>query len=38
MITQLLHCPFCNGIDIVSHGKTPQGKQRAISAASRFEW
>lgn len=28
MITQVLHCPFCNGIDIVRHGKTPQGKQR----------
>jgi len=28
MITQVLHCPFCNGIDIVRHGRTPQGKQR----------
>lgn len=28
MITQVLHCPLCNGIDIVRHGKTPQGKQR----------
>lgn len=28
MITQVLHCPFCNGIDIVRHGKSPQDKQR----------
>jgi transposase-like protein len=28
MITQVLHCPFCNGVDIVRHGRTPQGKQR----------
>ncbi len=28
MITQVLQCPFCNGIDIVRHGRTPQGKQR----------
>ena len=28
MITEVLHCSFCNGIDIVRHGKTPQGKQR----------
>jgi len=28
MITQVLHCPFCNGVDLVRHGKTPQGKQR----------
>jgi transposase-like protein len=28
MVTQVLHCPSCQGTDIVRHGKTPQGKQR----------
>ena len=28
MIIQVLHCPHCQGTDIVRHGKTPQGKQR----------
>jgi transposase-like protein len=28
MITQVLHCPYCQGIDIVRHGTTPEGKQR----------
>ncbi len=28
MITQVLHCPYCQGVDIVKNGKTPQGKQR----------
>jgi transposase-like protein len=28
MITQVLHCPLCQGTNIVRHGKTPQGKQR----------
>jgi transposase-like protein len=28
MITQVLHCPYCQGIDIVKHGTTPKGKQR----------
>jgi transposase-like protein len=28
MITQVLHCPYCQGIDIVRHGKSPEGKQR----------
>ncbi len=28
MITQLLHCPYCQGVDIVKNGKNPQGKQR----------
>jgi transposase-like protein len=27
-VTQVLHCPSCQGTDIVRHGKTPQGKQR----------
>ena len=28
MITQVLHCPSCQGSDIVRHGTTPEGKQR----------
>jgi transposase-like protein len=28
MILQVLHCPHCQGADIVCHGKTRQGKQR----------
>jgi transposase-like protein len=28
MVTQVLHCPSCQGTDMVRHGKTPQGKQR----------
>jgi len=28
MITQVLHCPYCQGIDLVKNGKTGQGKQR----------
>jgi insertion element IS1 protein InsB len=28
MMTQVLHCPYCQGTDIVRHGTTPEGKQR----------
>jgi len=28
MMTQILHCPYCHGTDIVRHGKSPEGKQR----------
>src|SRR6266853_3716550 len=28
MITQLLHCPYCQGTDIVRHGASGEGKQR----------
>ena len=28
MITQVLHCPYCEGTDVVRHGTTPEGKQR----------
>ncbi len=28
MITQVLHCPYCYGTDIVRHGTTSEGKQR----------
>ena len=27
-MTQVLHCPYCQGTDIVRHGTTPEGKQR----------
>lgn len=29
MMTQVLHCPSCQGTDIVRHGTTPEGKQRS---------
>ena len=28
MILQIMHCPHCDGTDIVRHGQTRQGKQR----------
>src|SRR6266849_4018472 len=28
MMTQVLHCPYCQGTDILRHGTTPEGKQR----------
>jgi transposase-like protein len=28
MILQVLHCPYCQGTDIVRHGTTRQGKPR----------
>ena len=28
MITQVLHCPYCQATDIVRHGTTSDGKQR----------
>jgi transposase-like protein len=28
MITQVLRCPYCQGIDIVKHGLSSEGKQR----------
>lgn len=28
MITQVLHCPYCQGSDIVRHGTSSEGKQR----------
>ncbi|MGE3541511.1 MAG: IS1 family transposase [Candidatus Tectimicrobiota bacterium] len=27
MITHVLHCPYCQGTDIVRHGTTSEGKQ-----------
>src|SRR5262252_9345064 len=29
MMMQILHCPHCQGTDIIRHGKTRQGKQRS---------
>jgi transposase-like protein len=26
--TQVLHCPYCHGTDMVRHGMTSEGKQR----------
>jgi len=28
MMTQVLHCPYCQGTDMVRHGTSPAGKQR----------
>jgi transposase-like protein len=28
MITQVLHCPYYQGTDIVKYGLSPEGKQR----------
>ena len=28
MIMQVLHCPYCQGTDIIRHGTSRQGKQR----------
>jgi transposase-like protein len=35
MIDQVLHCPHCDGTDIVRHGQTRQGKQRYRCRAHR---
>jgi transposase-like protein len=34
MIEQVLQCPYCQGVDIVKNGKTPQGKQRFLCRES----
>jgi len=36
MITQVLHCPYCQGTDIVRHGTTSEGKQRYRCRACRL--
>ena len=36
MITQMLHCPYCQGTDIVRHGTTSEGKQRYRCRACRL--
>jgi transposase-like protein len=28
MMTHVLHCPYCQGTDMVKHGMSPEGKQR----------
>ena len=35
MILQALHCPHCQGTDVVRHGTTRQGKQRYRCRACR---
>jgi transposase-like protein len=35
MIMQVLHCPYCQGTDIVKHGLSPEGKQRYRCRACR---
>jgi insertion element IS1 protein InsB len=27
-MTEVLHCPYCDEIDTVRHGTSPEGKQR----------
>ena len=36
MITQVLHCPYCQGTDIVRHGTILEGKQRSRCRACRL--
>ena len=36
MIIQVLHCPYCQGTDIIRHGTTPEGKQRYRCRACRL--
>ena len=43
MMTQVLHCPYSRGTDIVRHGMTPEGKQRyrcreCPDRGCRFSW
>jgi transposase-like protein len=35
MIVQVLHCPYCQGIDMVKHGLSSEGKQRYRCRACR---
>jgi transposase-like protein len=28
MVLEPVHCPNCNGPQVIKHGKTPEGKQR----------
>jgi len=36
MITQVVHCPYCQGTDIVRHGASAEGKQRSRCRACRL--
>ena len=38
MITQVLHCPTCQGRDLVKHGKSPEGKQQTACDGRTFIW
>jgi transposase-like protein len=38
MIIHVLHCPSCQGTDIVRHGKSPEGKQRYRCRECRQGW
>ncbi len=28
MVLEPIHCPQCDGVEVIKHGKTPDGKQR----------
>ncbi len=34
MIVQVLLCPYCQGVNLVKNGKTPQAKQRFLCRES----
>jgi transposase-like protein len=36
VIPQVLHCPYCQGTDMVRHGTTAEGKQRYRCRACRL--
>jgi transposase-like protein len=36
MITQVLHCPYCQGTDRIRHGTSSEGKQRYRCRACRL--
>jgi transposase-like protein len=36
MITQVVHCPYCHGTDIIRHGTSAEGKQRYRCQACRL--
>ena len=34
MVLEPIHCPDCDGIEVIKHGKTPDGKQRYFCQTS----
>jgi len=34
MILEAIHCPDCDGIEVIKHGTTPDGKQRYFCQSS----
>ena len=34
MILEAIHCPDCDGIEVIKHGTTPSGKQRYFCQSS----